>query len=299
MGSSRWDGARYAVYTSSLAGRSTEQVFESRGMSDDINPKDVAFREARDSVQNPRSFPIIIGLDVTGSMKRIPDYMVRTGLGTMVEEILARDGIADPAVCIMGIGDAAFDCAPLQVGQFESDIRINEWTQKLFLEGGGGGNRFESYDLPYYFAAHHTRTDAFEKRGQKGVLVTIGDEMPPPNTKAMHIERFIGGATVRGDIAFTRTVELAKRMYTPYHIIIAEGDYASRHSDSVRAAWQEILGQNAIVLADHTNIAELIVSILELESGKSLEEVVESWDGPVSTIIGESLRPDRRMDTPA
>jgi len=154
MGYSRWDSnsAVYSNYFSSRSTMSREEIFKQSGMDPDMNPKGVEFREARDSEDNPRTIPIIIGLDQTGSMGRISHYMVTTGLKTMMEEILNRNTIQDPTVCIMAIGDA--ECreeAPLQVGQFESDIVMTKWLESIYLEGLGGGNNSESYDLPHYF----------------------------------------------------------------------------------------------------------------------------------------------------
>ena len=54
------------------------------------------------------------------------------------------------------IGDATCDRAPLQVGQFESDNRMDDDLGRILLEGGGGGQKTESYELAMYFMARHT-----------------------------------------------------------------------------------------------------------------------------------------------
>ena len=58
--------------------RSRDEVFSQRHMDPQMNPKDVKFREARDSEEHPESFPIIIALDETGSMGRIPEIIIVT-----------------------------------------------------------------------------------------------------------------------------------------------------------------------------------------------------------------------------
>src|SRR5947199_26507 len=63
---------------------------------------------------------------------------------------------------------------------------------KLFLEGGGGGQLTESYELAMYFMAQHTSMDCFEKRNQRGYLFIIGDEMPYRVVKRAEVERVIG-----------------------------------------------------------------------------------------------------------
>ena len=97
-------------------------------------------REARDSEEHPNSFPIIIGLDVTGSMGYIPKELIKNGFPEMMKKIM-DEGVEHAQVCFMGIGDEECDSAPIQMGQFEtSDELCEKWLKAIYLEGGGGGN---------------------------------------------------------------------------------------------------------------------------------------------------------------
>ena len=116
-------------------------------------------REARDSEAHPLSHPVFVGFDVTGSMRFVP-YVVQENLCTLMGLLLRRAYLPDPAICIGAIGDAKCDTAPLQIGQFESGIEIEDDLSRLFLEGGGGGQQTESYELALYFLARKTATDA-------------------------------------------------------------------------------------------------------------------------------------------
>ena len=90
---------------------------------------------------------------------------------------LIQNGIPDPTLLFLAIGDHECDKSPLQVGQFESgDPELDLWLTRTWLEKGGGGNAGESYLLAHYFAAYHTDIDAYNKRGKRGFLFTVGDE---------------------------------------------------------------------------------------------------------------------------
>ncbi len=167
--------------------------------------------------------------------------LARKGLGTLIEEILARRPVPDPHVMCMGVGDVLYDQAPLQVTQFEADIRIAQQLEQLWLEKGGGGNACESYDLPWYFAALHTRIDCFEKRGRKGYLFTIGDEEPSPGLSAQAIARVIGDRVQR-KLNARQLLEMVSRMYQVFHVIVEEGSHARHDPHGVRSAWSELLG---------------------------------------------------------
>ena len=134
--------------------KSREEVFYRKRIDPEMNPLGIKLREARDSEdEHPESFPIIIALDETGSMGHIPELMIKEILPDIMEGII-NAGVKDPQICFMGIGDCNFgEEAPLQVGQFESsDELMEKWLTKIFLEGRGGGNGHESYQLAWYFA---------------------------------------------------------------------------------------------------------------------------------------------------
>jgi hypothetical protein len=182
MGSGSFDPKDWAKHATT-SGHAYKTIYDitSKQLDPDLDPKGVKVRESRDGIDNPISNAIIIGLDVTGSMGNVIDVMVKKGVPLLMSEIYDRKPVTNPQVMFMAIGDAeAGDHAPLQVTQFESDIRIAKQIEKIWIEGHGGGNRYESYILPWYFASMHTSIDCFEKRGKKGYLFTVGDEQPTP-----------------------------------------------------------------------------------------------------------------------
>ncbi|ADV49141.1 hypothetical protein I2486_09215 [Cellulophaga sp. E16_2] len=227
-----------------------------RRAHDAMNPNGVIFREARDSEVHPNSLPIILGLDVTGSMGHIPHELVKEGLPKLMGGII-EDGMPDAALLFMGIGDHECDKYPLQVGQFESgDKELDMWLTRTYIESGGGGNGGESYLLAWYFAAFHTKTDAFEKRNQKGLLFTIGDEPNLKTLPASAIKEIMGN----GQQTYTDLELLAEaqKKYEVYHISVLH----SQRAESAEIGWKEILGQHCISVSDYKTIPDVIKSIV-------------------------------------
>src|SRR5262249_1706616 len=133
--------------------------------------------------------------------------------------LLIRKGYLEhPQILIGAIGDATCDTAPLQVGQFESGIEIEEDLGKLFLEGGGGGHITESYELAMYFMARHTALDCFEKRGKRGSLFLIGDEAPYPQVKRKEVGKVIGDK-LQADLPVTGLLAELRRTYDVYYVL--------------------------------------------------------------------------------
>ena len=288
MGGGTFDARSYATFTASTVGKSTDEIYSSRTINKDLNPLNIKVRESRDSADNPNSTPLIVALDVTGSMGKLADVIARQGLGTLFTAILDCKPISDPHVMFMAVGDANCDTAPLQVSQFEADNRINEQLTQIYLEGGGGGNNFESYNLPWYFAANHTVHDSYEKRAKRGYLFTVGDEEVPPSLTKEQIKRFIGD-DVQADIPTQELLEAAQRFYNIYHIVIKEGDYARRNLDGVLKSWNPILGQHVIQLSDHTKLAETIVSAIEVAEGVLASDSAARW-GSASRVVHDAVR---------
>lgn len=307
MGSGRWDSDSYRSYSSSTssmdagarfsASTSAHDVLKGHtahlnptGVKSALNPTGTRTRESRDSADNPNSTPIIVGLDVTGSMGRVINYLAGTAMGTLFEEILTRKPVPDPHLMFMGIGDAeAGDQVPLQVSQFEADNRIVKQLTDLYLEGGGGGNEHESYNLPWYYAATHTSTDAFEKRQRKGYLFTVGDESVPGPLRRQDIKRVVGDEVER-DFSNEELLTMAGRMYHVFHVMVGEGDFAGRNERKVREAWSRVLGQHALWLPDHRKLSELIVSAIQVNEGADADAVSRSWGGDTSLVVANAVR---------
>lgn len=287
MGTARWDADDWKRASSGTVGKRTEDIFTSSGMHPSLNPYRVT-RESRDSLVNPESNAIIIGLDVTGSMGIIADTMAREGLGTLVEEILRRKPVSDPHILACGIGDAWCDDAPLQVTQFEADIRIAEQLKMIWLEKGGGGNSHEGYHLPWYFAAQHTQIDCFEKRGKKGYLFTVGDEEPPPELLAGQAREIFGDSLQR-DLSTDELLTLVSRMYHVFHVVVEEGSHARAHLPRVLDKWHRLLGQRVLRLKDYRRLAEVVVSAIEVNEGRDRDTVAKSWSGDTSVVVAHAL----------
>lgn len=288
MGYTRWDDSDWKGYSAKTTTTTADKIFTSRDLDSSLNPLGVVQRESRDSDLNPHSNAIIVGVDVTGSMGTLADYFIKTGLGVLFTEILDRKPVTDPHLMFMAIGDAYCDRSPLQVSQFEADIAIAKQLEKVHIEKGGGGNSYESYELPWYFAAYHTSIDCFEKRGKKGYLFTIGDESASPGVISSQISRFIGD-TPQSDMTLKEMYEIVSKMYNVYHIIVAESWHYKSYSHEVRNSWANIIGQNAVVLDDHTKLSEVITSIIEVNEGRDAATVAASWSGDTSLVVSKAL----------
>src|SRR5918993_986609 len=147
-----------------------------------LDPHGLGLRESRDSEEHPTSNAIIISLDVTGSMDRVVRG-IHGNLPKLHELLLGHNYIPHPQIMFTAVGDATCDRVPLQVGQFESDNRMDQNLENMLLEGGGGGQKTESYELMLYVAARHTAIDCWDKRSRKGYLFMIGDELAYPAAK--------------------------------------------------------------------------------------------------------------------
>lgn len=275
--------------TLNYAFAATDSLFEQnvkRMIHESMDPKGAQLREARDSVTHPNSLPISLNLDVTGSMRQIPEYLVRQGLPKIMAGIIEH-GIPDPALLFMGIGDTTCDHYPLQVGQFESgDAELDTWLTRIYLEGGGGGNEGESYLLAWYFAAYHTATDAWDKRKQKGFLFTVGDE---PCLKNLP-KNILNGWFTGEEKGYTddELLKAAQEKWNVYHLHMMEGTAGHRSL----GYWRELLGDNCIQIDHKEDVSKQITDIVTTNAPKTAPVVVNKKpmdDGPVIAIMPQQI----------
>ena len=236
-------------------------VFHRNDCDPAMNPHGVT-RESRDSEEHPDSVPIVFALDVSGSMEQIPTELATETLPTFMEHALKVTD--DPQILMLAFGNAYADNSPLQVGQFESSAElIDRWLSAIHLESGGGGLG-ESYGLAMYFCAHHTATDAWEKRQKKGYFFMTGDEVPFTHVDSGQIEGLIGDP-VDTDIPIRRAVlQLLER----YHTFFLIPDEARADREECGAVWKLLLRQRSIVLQDTRDAAIVCALCIGITEGK-------------------------------
>jgi hypothetical protein len=247
------------------AHKSTHEIFQQREIHNKMNPKGVSIRESRDSDDHPNTKSVVLALDVTGSMGSIPHYLVKEGLPKIMGKIM-QQGIQDPQMLFLAIGDHECDNSPLQVGQFESnDELLDKWLTDVYLEGGGGGNDGESYLLAWYFAARHTALDSIEKRNEKGFLFTVGDE---PTLKSIPSESLVNimGNGQYFNTSASELLDAAKEIYHVYHLHIKETGSGGRQS--VMDGWKQLMGDNLIIVERKEDVSRIIPEIIAKHQSK-------------------------------
>ncbi len=289
MGAGRWSQSSWDAYASRhVHGRSRDELFTARRMDPQFDPARIAMRESRDSEDNPRSTPIILASDVTGSMGMVAHQLMSEGLNTLATEIYERQPVSDPHVMVMAVGDAKCDAAPLQATQFEADIRIADQVRRLWLEGGGGGNGGESYSAAHAFAGLRTEVDCVTKRGKKGYLFTIGDEPIHDGLTRDQMTDIFGQEATRG-LSARECLDLARRSYEVFHVVILEGYAGSRLSQVLRS-WKPLLPGRILLLDDHRRLAEVVVSAIQIAEGADPGNVSRSWGGAAAAVVAKAVQ---------
>ncbi len=285
MGGGAWSRSTFYEYSKvtgrtvskdgSIAGDySAQDMFKSRRLSDALNPYKVV-RECCDSEEHPETVPVILALDVTGSMgdaavevaKKLNNVMT-----TLYEQT------KDVEFLIMGIGDLSYDAAPIQASQFESDIRIAEQLDQIYFEGGGGGNGFESYTAAWYFGLNNTRLDC-HKRGKKALIITMGDEPLNPYLPHNRLDSSLG-TNLEADI---ETGELYKQViekFEVFHLAVIDRQSSGEcYEKDIMSTFGGYLDENHLKKVNLDNITPTIIDIVtEFASTKpnSAEENVAS-----------------------
>lgn len=265
MGGGCYSYARDLQMKCSNAMHSREEIFSQRRMSADMDIKG-RIRECLDSEEHPETLPIIIALDVTGSMGMVPHRLITGDFPEIMKKIM-DEGISHPQVCFVGIGDHISDNAPIQVGQFEaSDELLDKWLKTIWLESGGGGNGGESYQLAWWFAAKHVSADHITKRDKKGILITIGDEPVHKSMDGRIVKSLFGYDPEVPTVLTSQILKEALESWDIYHINL--NDYIGG-SPKVQAGWKELLGDHVITTENQTgnDIAEIISGIILKSAG--------------------------------
>ena len=285
MGCGSWTSKSFTSYANSrgmdvstsgaiLGNYSNQEIFKSRSINPALSPVNI-MRECCDNDEHPNTVPVVLGLDVTGSMG---DAAVEIAKKLNVIMTKLYEKVTDVEFMIMGIGDLSYDDCPIQISQFESDIRIAEQLDKLYFEFGGGGNGFESYTVAWYMGSRHTKLDCLS-RGKKGIIITIGDEQLNPYLPLRG--RYCGledatGDKLQADIETKDIYEETSKKFNIYHLDVQHG--RRWDEDEIETSFKKYLKDDHFRRVSMDSIANEIVDIVvsEVENNKTEEPVIAS-----------------------
>jgi hypothetical protein len=237
-----------------------------------LNPKKLngatgtVLRDSRDNSTQPNSLAIAVIFDTTGSMRRIPEIFVEK-LPDLMDLLLKKGYVPEPQILFGAVNDATTDpVAALEIGQFESGNQMDDVLTNILLQGGGGNGVTESYELAMYFMARHTALDCFEKRGKKGYLIMIGDEIPYDSVDPVEVAQWIGD-DLQAPIPTADIVAELKEKYEVFWLCPAgAANYGNKSAEETMKGY---FGQNYLQLKNPADVATAIAAIIAIGEGRN------------------------------
>ena len=284
MGNSTFNLGTLASSTATFKTKSAADIFTNRTgrCAKQLDPAKFAFRESVDSVANPCSTPIMIGVDETGSMGILAENIFRNDLNVIVKGLYDSKPVSDPHILLAAIGDAD---APIQATQFEADICLMKQARDFFLEANGGGNNGESYPILWAFAAHKVKADCITKRNKKGYLFTVGDERPLPIITRQQLKQFLNVPS-ETDVDIKDLLGYVRQYWNVFHLVVRT---PATHAQKADKVWKELLGDDCVVLEDPSNVGEMITALIQITEGKGTTNIAKDWDPKAAAMVAAAL----------
>lgn len=206
-------------------------------------------------------FPLVVALDVTGSMREYPK-MIFEKLCILYNEALffLPPEIKDSfEISFCAIGDAYTDSYPLQVTDFAKAQELDTNIKMLFGEGGGGGQARETYELmAYYYTAHCKMPKA--SGNPRPMFIFIGDEGYYGRVNRSQIQNLIGDNPETDLIS----MEIFDDLKTKFDVYMLRIPYEEPPQEQqIMKLWLDALGKDRVImLQDPKRVVDTILGLI-------------------------------------
>ena len=251
MGSYSYDRDVYSgsSYDSWGASSYSSTKFNSTTLSSDLDPK------GKKIISKSKN-PIILALDVTGSNISFA-RLVYDKLPMFYGQIEQKGYLKDFDICICAVGDAKYDKYPIQIGTPAKGLEIDSWLEKLVLEGGGGGNDYESYEL----MAHYLANNCEFAPNAEPIVFFIGDEKTEKIVKAAEANKL--------GIECTENYNPWPKLNNKFHnnVYVMLNKYCGNSfREEFTKTWMAVMPpQHTIKIPEEKAIVDLMLGILALQ----------------------------------
>jgi len=211
-------------------------------------------------------FPIVVIVDVTGSMKTFPGIIFEK-LCILYNEALffIPDELKESfEISFSAIGDAYSDNAPLQITDFAEGAELDENIKSLYCEGGGGGQSRETYELAaYYYLNHCDMPNALKT--PKPMLIFVGDEGFYSKINRQHILDLIGDKK-KTDLVAKNVFAKLREKFNVYILRLQYGSSPDGANERIHKSWQGALGEEKVIeMPDPRRIVDTILGLIAAE----------------------------------
>lgn len=236
-----WRGGKKYAYTDKTAARMTGDVARARSAGPRTYERGRGPNEkvvsAHKRVSTKSTNPIIVAVDVTGSMSTWPREifdrlpLLYTTLSQYRE---------DAEILFAAIGDGAVDRWPLQVTTFASGFDLEQQLGAIYGEGGGG-DAPESYGLfAQWLDTHVTADDAKDP-----FLIVFGDINMHDKVPASQIRELLGD-DIGQDVDAIATWKRVSKKWNTWFLRRPGG----RPDDHVAQQWARAIGKDRVFPID-------------------------------------------------
>lgn len=235
---SSWFGAAaysYSAKGGTLRAAAAERAAASgpRTYAEKVGPNEKIVTPSK-HIQTESQNPLIIAIDVTGSMANWP-FEIFDRLPLLYNTLSQYR--EDLTICFAAIGDAAVDRWPLQVTTFASGFDLEQLLASLYGEGAGG-DAPESYGLFAHWVNTHVK---IAKTAEAPFLIVFGDVTMHPTVPKDQIAHYFGDKVSRDVDALQAWQQVAKTWNT-WFLRRPTG----RKGDEVDKQWGKAIGAQKI-----------------------------------------------------
>ncbi len=214
-------------------------------------------------LESNAKYPIVIVLDVTGSNINFA-RLVYDKLPMMYGQIDQKGYLDDFEMSICAVGDEYCDSYALQISDFAKGIELDSWMEKLVLEGGGGGQQTESYEL----AAHYLANNLSFNKDAKPIIFFIGDEAPYGKVSEYQAQKY-GIEYDDNDQGFSKLNKVVNN-----NVFMFLNPYCGNNFyDSINDEWTKVLPpEHLIKIKEEKSIVDLMLGVIALISKQGLDK---------------------------
>lgn len=216
------------------------------------------------TVSTDAANPVVIGVDVTGSMSTWPK-VIWDKLPMFYGQIMIQGYLKDPAVSFAAVGDYN-DQAPLQVCDFAKGDKLDDEIKKIWLEGGGSGGSgvdglpAESYGLFGYYYLNRCKLE----KPVTPFLFLCSDECFYPEVEAEHVRDVIGDAQRKEP---WDTPGIFKALARKFNVFLLRKSYPA-FEERINKHWVDVLGPDHVIpLEDPKSVIDVMLGVIALVSG--------------------------------